>query len=177
MKYTEGVKKGGFFEGYWVNDKRQGHGKIIYNDKNYYSFEGEYQNDIDYGKGIKKYENLDKELFCVEEGFFKDGKLEGRPGIIKMYPRQYKDREIKYECNFINGVPEGYGKCINYIEGDGKYIYEGNFHNYFENGKGVRYYLEHPHVSRIEGNFKDGRMNGNCNVYYKNGIIKNEFFY
>ena len=143
------------YEGDFVNGKREGYGKFIWEDGEYYI--GQWMNNLKYGKGIIYYKNGGIKLDCnwvndMPEGngkcIWKDGNyyigqfkngLRNNKG--KIY---YKNGNIKYEGDFANGKPEGYGKCI------------------WGNGN---YYI---------GQFKNGLINGSGKIYYKNGNIKYE---
>ena len=174
--YIYGKKQEDYYiyEGELKNKKREGFGKCIYENKNYYI--GQWLNDQINGKGkiYTKNNNL------IYEGDFVNGKFEGKGtyydknggyyigdffdnkkhGKGKMY---YSNGQIKYEGNFVNDKYEGEGK---YYYKKGKY-YIGNFYKNKKHGKGVLYY-KNDEINYI-GEFKDDKYEGNGKYIFKNG--------
>ena len=164
------------YEGELKNNKREGFGKCIYENKNYYI--GQWLNDQINGKGkiYTKNNNI------IYEGDFVNGKFEGKGtfydknggyyigdfcdnkkhGKGKMY---YSNGQIQYEGNFVNDKYEGEGK---YYYKKGKY-YIGNFYKNKKNGKGVLYY-KNDEINYI-GDFKDDKYEGNGKYIFKNGCF------
>ncbi len=70
------------YEGYWANDKKQGHGRFIKFGNLMY--EGEWHKDAPHGKG----HNIDEE--GEYKGNFKDGRRNGFGAIIYLDKNSYK---------------------------------------------------------------------------------------
>ena len=77
--------------------------------------------------------------------------------------KYYKNGNILYEGNFINGKFEGNGKYI-YENGD---YYIGQFKNGLRNGNGIMYYKNGNIL--YEGNFIDGKYEGKGKYIWENG--------
>ena len=111
------------YEGEFKDNKREGYGKLIYEDGEYYI--GEWLNDKKHGNGIEYYKNGNIKY----DGNFVDNKFEGKGKFInengeyyigewlnnnphgkgKLY---YKNGSIKYAGEFVDG--ESKGNCIIY---------------------------------------------------------------
>ena len=125
------------YEGDFVNDKKQGKGKLVYND-NGNVYEGEFNNDDINGYGLYTFKNMH-----TYQGQFVNGIFHGK-GIYKWPDGCY------FKGEYVNGVRDGIGE---YKFSDGK-IYNGPFTKGKPNGKGV---------INIKGNkfdceFKNGKL-------------------
>ena len=135
-QYNKKIYKNAVYEGDFVNGKREGYGKIIFEDGKY--FIGKYLNDKENGKGIYYNKNNTKKY----EGYLIDGKREGygkdidRNGDCFIGPWKNnlahgkgknfdKEGNIFYDGDYFNGKREGFGK---YIYENGEY-YIGEWKN------------------------------------------------
>ena len=169
------------YEGDYVNSKKEGIGRQIYESGNYYI--GEFHNDEENGNGMV----FDKDDNILYEGEFKNGKKNGKGKL-------YFNGLLIYEGDFVDNKSEGRGKALfkdgnyyigemrnNELNGQGKIIdannmilYEGSFMNGKPNGNGkaildnLCYYI---------GEFKDGNMHGKGKEYDLNKklIYEGEF--
>ena len=112
-----------FFEGDYLNGRKNGKGKEYYNNGKI-KFEGEYFNNLKWTG--KVYDLLNNNI--VYE--LKDGK-----GFLKEYDDYYK---FRYEGEYLNGLLNGKVKKYWYYYGD-ILIYEGEYLNGVRNGKGKEY--------------------------------------
>ena len=128
------------YDGYYIDDKREGNGKYIDESGEYYI--GEFKNSLFHGKGILYYKNGSKYQGINDKyegkgkyidkngnyyiGEWKNGLKYGK-GII-----YNKNGNILYDGDFIDDKAEGKGK---YIYEDGEY-YIGEFKNGSIHGKG-----------------------------------------
>jgi hypothetical protein len=177
-------------------------GTMLYRSNPHYKqYTGQWTNGLFEGNGELIYRDGD-----VYTGTFLNGFPSGNGKLI------YRDGDV-YTGTFLNGFPSGNGKVI-YIDGehssftgqflagklvDGELIYRdgdvytGEFLNQLMHGKGKRVYIHNrdaqPHSRRTEiyeGEFRDGRRNGNgTSTYYnafgdimetKTGIFKDDRF-
>ena len=163
------------YEGGCLNGKRNGKGKeykINFNKiKDNLVFEGEYLNRKWWtGKGYDANDNIS---FEIKEG--------------KGYIKEYYNRELKFEGEYINGERNGKGKGY-YIEEKedescGCYVYEGEYLNGKKNGKGKKYY-DFGYSNKIcliyEGEYFNGTANGYGKIYkpfglvYEGGLLYNQ---
>ena len=125
-------ENGEYYIGQWLNDKKHGKG-ILYNTNRNIKYDGDFVNDKFEGYGKYIYENGNYYI-----GKWLNNKMHGK-GIV-----YYKNGNIKYEGDFVNGK----------YEGDGKYIYEKDY-----------YYI---------GQFLDDKRHGKGILFYKNGDVKYE---
>ena len=125
-------ENGEYYIGQWLNDKKHGKG-ILYNKNRNIKYDGDFVNDKFEGYGKYIYENGNYYI-----GKWLNNKMHGK-GI-----EYYKNGNIKYEGDFVNGK----------YEGDGKYIYEKDY-----------YYI---------GQWLNDKRHGKGILYYKNGDIKYE---
>ena len=111
-------------------------------------YKGEWKNDLPNGKGT--YERF--------EGLNKDSN--GKPCDSNGKPTSW----YMLECNFVNGVAEGYGKQI-YKQEDEEIqpYYEGEFKNSYHHGQGAYYYGTGEYH---KGNFKESKFHGVGFHYY-----------
>ena len=179
------VEPKGVYEGQFRNMKKEGKGKMIFNDGRIY--DGEWKNGLYHGKGI--YTNCFDSKIEKYEGDFKNGKAEGKgifycangdryEGDIVKWDREgkgiyYYNNGDKYEGDFKNNSINGYGKYL-YKNGN---IYEGHFENAKANGYGISIYNYGPNKgNRYEGNHKNWNKDGKGIFYYNNGdIFEGEF--
>ena len=141
---------GDYYDGEFVNGKKEGEGKLIYLNGNEYegSFAGGYQN----GKG--KIIQIDGEAY---EGYWKNGKMNGQ-GI-----RIYGNGD-KYIGNHLNNVRNGQG-IYYFANGDS---YSGNWVDGKANGEGV---LNSRNGDIYEGEFINNDICGKGKLTKKNGDI------
>ena len=175
----------GIYEGQFRNMKKEGRGKMIFNDGRIY--DGEWKNGLYHGKGI--YTNCIDSKIEKYDGDFKYGKADGKgkfycangdkyEGDIVRWNREgkgiyYYNNGDKYEGDFKNNSINGYGKYL-YKNGN---LYEGHFENAKANGYGISIYNCGPNKgNRYEGNHKDWNKDGKGILYYNNGdIYQGEF--
>ena len=171
------------YYGYWERNKMKGIGKlikfstkidnldIIFNEKNLPFYYGEWDNNLEDGKGeeIWKDESLyrgeykkgfkeGKGLLILKdgteyEGDFFHSKIEGK-GIIK-----YKDGRI-YDGNWLDNKMNGQGT---FKWPDGR-IYKGNYLNNYKNGYGEFIW---PNGKIYKGMWVNGKQNGRGKMYNK----------
>ena len=171
----EKLFNGGKYIGEIRNEKREGKGKMLYNDGS--TYEGEYKNDLRNGYGIFNIKQDNR-----YEGYFRDNKYDGkgtmyyingdkyegywfndkRDGKGSMY---YKINNSKYEGDWKNDIRDGKG--IFYIDSGDKY--EGSWKNDTYEGKGIYYFNN---GSRYEGDWEKGQTNGKGVFFYANGDIE-----
>ena len=167
INYDNGDK----YIGYINNNKRDGKGKMIFNNGNIY--DGDWLYDV-FIKGIISYKNGEE-----YEGYINNNKREGK-GKMK-----YNNGDI-YDGNwindfFINGIikyknGEEYEGYINNnkreIKGEMKYnngdIYKGNWKNNLKEGKGE---MKYNNGDIYEGDWKNDLKEGKGKMKYNNGDI------
>ena len=148
MKYENGE----YYIGQWSKDRRHGKGKL-YNKIGKIKYEGDFYNDKMEGKGKYYYENAD--YYYV--GNWLNDKEHGRGALY------YKNGDLKYVGEFAFGKFEGRGKLI-YDSGE---YYIGNWFNGEKNDKGIEYYKNGK--IKYEGNFVNGKFEGKGKFIYENG--------
>lgn len=166
----------GSYTGQWKDGKPYGYGKWsnVENGKGY-TYEGNWVDGKACGKG--KYTNtLDNRIRFVEEGEFKNDKLNGQ-GKWTWYNDDGTTIWLVHEGNFIDEKLNGQGKKTAYNI-DGKTIgatQEGNFINDKLNGQGkyTEYKDDGKTISWIhEGNYTNGSANGQGKkTRYRNGEV------
>ena len=154
---------GNYYEGTFVNGKKEGKGIIIY--KNGTKYEGDLKGNLHHGVG--KLTQIDGEIFIGE---WKEGKINGN-GV-----RYHSNGDI-YSGHYINSSRDGTGKYI-FSNGDS---YEGKWKNGKANGKGI-YKFKNGNI--YEGNFENNNFCGQgCfkkkkgEIYFgefKNGVLDGE---
>ena len=174
---------GEYYIGDFLNDKRHGKGIIYYKD-NMQKYKGDFENDVAKGKG----ELFQKNYYYF--GDFNDGVPNGK-GFLLIY-----EYNFTYEGDFVDGKFEGNGKLIypngNYYIGqfldckkygngilfssDHKIIYEGEYVNGEYEGEGK--VMMKSGDSYYIGEFKKGERSGHGEIYDKNGtiIMEGQFF-
>ena len=144
----EDESKNSFYSGS-VNAKGQKHGFGLLMNLNGEKYEGYWENDCFQPYG--RFENDKGEIF---EGSFENGKLNGEGMAIRV------DKEFK--GIFFYGMRNGIGKEISETE-----EYEGMFKNDKKDGKGTLFFKKSN--NHYTGDFRDGKMTGNCEFEWKNG--------
>ena len=131
------------YEGDYVNSKKEGTGRQIYESGKYYI--GEYHNDEENGNGMvfDKDDNI-----IIYEGEFKNGKKNGKG-------KPYFNGLLIYEGDFVDNKSEGRGKAL--LE-DGNY-YIGEMRNNEPNCQGK--IIDANNMILYKGSFMNGKPNGN----------------
>lgn len=177
-KKTKHSFPGGEYEGDVVGGKRQGYGKMTWNDGSEYI--GYWDNDTPHGKGTFKSNGV-----LTYDGNWKHNEWHG-------YGVWYYSTGAKYyDGQWQDGKRHGYGTEY---DGDGKILYQGqwrdgekatstverkklSYHNgdYVgdvvagkKHGKGVMHYLD---GTRYEGQWQNDKRHGKGTLYYSNGSI------
>lgn len=125
--------------GNYINNKRNGQGKLILSDKSYY--EGNFKDGLYDGNGYFKNKNF------IYKGEFSKGKKHGKGKLENLI------KNTVYEGEFKNDKKNGYG-IEKYNDGS---IYKGNFKNDKKEGMGV---LTLKNNSVYEGQFKQDKICG-----------------
>ena len=141
---------GDYYEGEFLNGKREGEGKLIYANGNQY--EGFFSAGWPNGKG--KLVQMDNDIY---EGEWKNGKINGQ-GI-----RYYNNGDI-YTGNHLNDLRSGFG-IYQFANGN---LYKGNWANGMANGKGV---LKCSNGDVYDGEFIDNAIYGKGSLQKKNGEL------
>ena len=146
---------GDYYEGNFINGKKEGNGIIIY--KNGTIYEGDLKRNRHHGFG--KLTQLDGEIFIGE---WKEGKIYGN-GI------RYHSNGDRYVGNYVNNIRCGKGHYI-FANGDS---YEGKWINGKANGQG-KFVFKNGNI--YEGEFKDNIISGKGCFTMKNGDIYSGIF-
>ena len=144
-----------YYEGSFINGKKEGKGKLIYNNGTEYI--GTFKNNKQDGYGQLTQENGE-----IYQGEWKEGRIHGNG------TRFHKNGD-KYIGNYIDNVRSGYGI---YIFSNGN-IYEGNWVKGKANGKGI---FKYNNGNIYEGDFKDNLISGKGKLTLKNGDIYEGMF-
>ncbi len=132
------IDGGDVFEGYFLNEKKNGHGKYIW--ANGDIFDGNWVDGKRTGKGKVTWSNG-----ASFDGEWKDNQMsEGK--------YTFPDGEI-YDGSFQNGNKEGYGKQV-FPNGE---KYEGQWHENKRHGRGTYTWAD---GDTYEGDWKDGKRCG-----------------
>lgn len=186
----------GYYEGNFVNGKRHGQGKYIWNDGGRYDgewrdgnkhgrgkityswgyYDGQWRNDERNGHGTMHYTD------GVYTGEWRNDERNGH-GTFKsnegwFYTGDYKDDEMhghgkftgdgwSYEGNFVNGKIHGHGK---YIWNDGA-VYEGEWRDNKRCGQGE---MKYSNGHFYKGEWRDNERNGRGTFIFKNENMKYE---
>ncbi len=177
VEYSNGI-----YIGYLENNKRNGKGRMNYdNGDEYY---GEWKNDKKEGTGIMKYDNEDIYNGKWQNDNFINGKItyynndEIYDGQIKNNQKNgdgkmtYNNGDF-YDGKWKNDKREGYGE-MKYNNGD---IYEGNWKNNKRNGDGKLIYKKDNKI--LKGNWIDDQLKHGEIIYsnsekYEGDINKNK---
>ena len=141
---------GEYYEGEFMNGKKDGKGKLLY--KNGTEYIGYFKNNKHNGYG--QLTQIDGEIF---QGEWKDGKINGNG-------TRFHSNGDKYIGNYVNNIRNGYGYYI-FSNGDS---YEGNWKDGKANGQGV---FKFNNGNIYEGEFKDNLISGKGKFTLKNGDI------
>mgnify|MGYP002624148171 FL=1 len=145
------VSSGGdYYDGEFVNGKKEGEGKLIYMNGNKY--EGSFARGRQNGKG--KLTQIDGDTY---EGEWKDGKTNGQG-------TRYHNNGDKYVGNHLNNLRNGKGYYL-FANGDS---YEGNWVNGIASGRGI---LRFKNGDIYDGEFKNNNMFGKGTFTKKNGDV------
>jgi antitoxin component YwqK of YwqJK toxin-antitoxin module len=184
--YINGVKEGPYTEYSCINDENKEYGPVEL--ETYYS-SLEYKpsrkkgasNERMNGYYIRYYGGVgDRNIYSL--CFYKNGKLEGS------FTEYYSNGAVKIECFYKNGKKHGeYIKRFNFYNHNGigniqikKYFQHGKLNgpyiSYYKDGS---IYRKCNYVAKIgeNGNFKDGKIEGLCILYYNNETKTQESFY
>ena len=146
---------GEYYEGEFMNGKKDGKGKLIY--KNGTEYIGNFKNNKHHGYG--QLTQTDGEIF---QGEWKDGKINGNG-------TRFHSNGDKYIGNYINNIRNGHGYYI-FSNGDS---YEGNWKDGKANGQGV---FKYNNGNIYEGEFKDNLISGKGKFILKTGDVYNGIF-
>ena len=165
------------------NKLREGYGKYINKDQNYY-YIGQWLNNDKHGNGVI-YDLNKKKKNIIYEGGFDKNKYHGK-GIL------YDKKVGKYDGDWENDVKKGIGKqydkdgvliyfgqfkndkyCgegIHYYE-NGDIEYDGKWENGLKNGKGIKYYKGFKDKIKYDGTFNDDVFHGSGTYYDEKGNV------
>ena len=164
------------------NKLREGQGKYINKDQNYY-YIGQWLNNDKHGYGVVY--DLQKKKNIIYEGGFDKNKYHGK-GIL------YDKKFGKYDGDWENDVKKGSGKQYNkngvliYIGqfkndkywGEGTHYYEtgeieydGKWENGMKNGKGIKYYESFKDKIEYDGYFNNDTFHGSGIYYDERGNV------
>lgn len=90
------------------------------------------------------------------------------------YVEYYDNGQIKYECDIINGKPQGTFRA--YYE-DGNLMYSVNYNEGKIEGSSYFYYNSNANTLRAEVEFEQNKVTGIYKEYYDNGSRKSKIFY
>ena len=139
-----------YFEGEFISGKKEGKGKLIYNNGTEYV--GNFKNNKPDGYGQLTQENGE-----VYQGEWKEGKING-------HGTRFHKNGDKYIGNYVDNIRNGYGI---YIFSNGN-TYEGNWVKGKANGKGI---FKYNNGNEYEGEFKNNLIEGKGKLMLKNGDI------
>ena len=174
LEFEYKIYENGIYEGEVKDKKREGYGKYIFNDGNYYI--GQFHKGLREGKGADYYKNNN----IMHEGEFVQDLLEGNG---KFYDKDgsyyigqfskmmkhgkgtdyYRNDKIQYEGDYVMGKRHGKGKYI-WLNGD---YYEGEFLNGLFHGMGTEYYANGN--IKYQGEFRDDKYEGNGKYIFEEG--------
>ena len=148
-----------------------------YRINNIFLYEGECLSGLKHGKGKEYFfENKDEPILIFEGEYLCDRKWNGKgydnkKNILyelkngKGFVKEYFDRKIQFEGEYLYGLRNGKGKELNF--------YEGNFLNGYKHGKGIRQYSFLHSYEKFEGEFLyDCRIRGK--LFDRKGKLKFE---
>ena len=144
-----------YFEGEFLSGKKEGKGKLIYNNGTEYI--GNFKNNKPDGYGQLTQENGE-----IYQGEWKEGKING-------HGTRFHKNGDKYIGNYVDNVRNGYGV---YIFSNGN-TYEGNWVKGKANGKGI---FKYNNGNEYEGEFKNNLIEGKGKLVLKNGDVYEGMF-
>ena len=136
---TSDTASDSIYIGKYINNKRNGQGKLIQSDPSFY--EGNFKNDLYDGNGYFQNKNY------IYKGEFLGGKKNGKGKLENLINKTI------YEGEFKNDMKNGYG-IETYNDGS---IYKGNFKDEMKEGNGV---LTLKNNSVYKGQFKKDKICG-----------------
>jgi len=154
FRYTNNRNKN--YEGNWKDGKKHGHG-IIFDECGNKRFEGEFKNDKKHGNGIVFDENEN----ILYEGYWENGELISRGKNNSLYQANKCTKTITFSdgAKYVglvneNDEPHGHGVCT-YSDGS---QYEGEWKNGKKEGNGI-------YINKSGESF---------NQFYQNGELHSE---
>ena len=175
-KITIKYPNGSIYTGDWLNQKRIGFGKLVFENGDVYEgeFDGNpsgkgkmtYRNGDVYEGGWKKFEDEKKSSIRFGHGImiYKDGDFyegEWDDAYCRTVKIKYSDGNV-FEGELKNGRFDGKGKIILCDKG----VYEGEFKNGKIEGKGKMVYSD---GNFYEGNWKENKYDGKGILKKRNG--------
>lgn len=163
---------GDVFDGNWVDGKRNGKGKVTWS--NGASFDGEWK-DNQMSEGKRTYPNGEK-----YEGQWHDGKMHGRGTYTwadgTSYEGEWKDNQKSGQGRYTFASGSYYEGTLenDSFEGNGKRVYaggdvyEGQWHDSKKHGRGTYTWADGTYY---EGEFADGNFNGFGKKVYSSGDV------
>ena len=156
------------YEGEFLNGKRNGQGKLFDEEFGKLIYEGEFLNGKFNGKGkqyILGFLLIDGEFLNGEpkigKGYYPDGSVSllfDENGKTKEF---YQNGKLKFEGEYKNGIKwNGIG-----------YDIKGNISFEIINGKGIFKFYDGNGKVLIEGDYANGKLNGNGKEYYQDGKV------
>ena len=131
------------FEGEFVNDKKQGKGRLVRSNGG--TQEGTFENDMMTHGTLTQPDGL------TYTGPFENGRFHGKGEL--------KTKQFQYEGDFVFGLQSGFGSCLILPAGD---RYEGEFKDGKKNGNGTVNFAD---GRRIKITFVNDRMHGIGSYY------------
>ena len=144
-------ENGDYYIGQWLKDKKHGLGKIYYNNGSI-KYDGEFVNDK--FQGIGKYVYEDGEYYI---GQWSKGIRHGKGALY------YINDKIKYQGNFVDDKYDGIGE---FYDKNGE-AYLGNWLKGQKNGKGIEY--DKNGDLKYDGEFVNGKYEGEGKLVYEDG--------
>lgn len=150
------------YTGNWKEGKKNGTGSFS-NDQGFKRYEGDWKNNIEHGEGMAYYPNGDR-----FEGAFQEGKKHGKGTL-------FFSNEDEFTANWHNGVIIGEGQLkvannsMSHRQGaadliPSRCLVSGDC----KTGFGI---IQYDNGSRYEGNFKEGKFDGQGKFYNMDGVL------
>ena len=155
LKYGKKKYNNRIYEGEYVNEIKDGYGKILYNNGGFYI--GNWVNYEKVGKGILYYKKDNPRY----EGEFSADLFNGQGKLIE-------ENGEYYIGNFIEGLKFGNG--IEYYKNN-SIKYEGEFDLGKYNGFGKYNFIGKANTFFYIGNFIMGKMKGQCQIYANKRLL------
>ena len=146
----------GSYTGQWKDGKPYGYGKWSSAETGGDTYEGNWVDGKACGKGKLTYCMRKNKISSVQEGEFKNDKLNGQ-GKEMFYKYDGKTVSAIYEGNYIDGHVTGQGKYTQYQNGEVYFVYEGEWVNGRRNGQGTMTFAD---GSVYSGTWKDNNFVG-----------------